>query len=446
MADLHRSFLDFNDTIALSSSHKKTLRKSRDAVREKIRKYFREEKKGYIPKFHGQGSFMMNSIIEPLDGEFDIDDGIYLQVENEPGEAISTFHRWIYNAVNEHTKESPIDKNPCVRLVYAGQYHIDLPIYYIKKSNSPYLGHKKKGWIESDPREFIKWFNSKADSKGQLKRIVRYLKAWKDYRKGDLPCGLVFSILAAQYVVFDDRDDIALCETLKKIYSALHQDFACYRPTTPYEENLLDDYSETSKQYFLDRLLGFMNSAEKAVDDDTNVAESCKIWQRHFGDKRFSLSDAKNLSQNFSALTKLDDCEGEIVYSETEEFVENRYPINIRYELRIDCEITQNGFRTQSLRDLLFQGFPLLANKNLKFSIAKNTCPKPFSVKWKVCNVGDEAFKRNCIRGEIFDRGSCIKETSDFKGEHFVECFIIRDGVCVARDKIIVPIYNNRKS
>ena len=109
MANLHRSFIDFNDTIALSQSHKKTLRTSRNAVRERIRKYFREEEKGYTPKFHGQGSFMMNAIIEPLDGEFDIDDGIYLQVDSEPSEAISTLHRWIYDAVDGQTNEKPVD-------------------------------------------------------------------------------------------------------------------------------------------------------------------------------------------------------------------------------------------------------------------------------------------------------------------------------------------------
>jgi hypothetical protein len=444
MANLHKSFLDFNDRIALNSSHKKTLRRSRDAVRDRIRRYFREEEKAYTPKFHGQGSFMMNTIIEPLDGEFDIDDGIYLQVDSEPSESITTLHRWIYNAVKGHTKETPIDKNPCVRLIYAGQYHIDLPLYYIKEFGSPYLAHKTKGWIESDPRKFINWFNQKADSHGQLKRLVRYLKAWKDYRKGELPCGLVFCILAAQYAVFDDRDDIALCKTLKNIHSALHQNFACYRPTTPYGENLLDYYSETNKKYFLDRLMGFINSAEKAVDEDIKPAESCQLWQRHFGEKRFLLSNSDDISQKFTTSIYLDNSQSSIPYRETEEFIENRYLVCPMYELRIDCEVIQNGFRPQSLRDLMRRRRPLFADSKLKFSIKKNSCPEPFAIKWKVCNVGYEAIRRDCIRGRIFDGSSSIHETADFRGEHFVECYLIKDNICVARDRISVPIINNR--
>ena len=31
-------------------------------------------------------------------------------------------------------------------------------------------------------------------------------------------------------------------------------------------------------------------------------------------------------------------------------------------------------------------------------------------------------------------------EESTFGGEHYVECYIVKNGVCVAKDKINVPI------
>ena len=142
---------------------------------------------------------MMNTIIEPLDGEFDIDDGIYFELDKEPDKSVNTFHRWIYEAVDGQTQQKPVDKQTCIRLIYAGDYHLDLPIYYIVEDQSPYLAHKGEGWIQSDPREFIEWFNQKADADGQLKRVVRYLKAWSDYRKGELPSGLIFSIPAGGF-------------------------------------------------------------------------------------------------------------------------------------------------------------------------------------------------------------------------------------------------------
>ncbi|WP_454229886.1 nucleotide-binding domain-containing protein [Propioniciclava flava] len=39
-------------------------------------------------------------------------------------------------------------------------------------------------------------------------------------------------------------------------------------------------------------------------------------------------------------------------------------------------------------------------------------------------------------------RGNTRVERSDFKGEHVVECYVVRDGVVVARDRLDVPISN----
>lgn len=58
-------------------------------------------------------------------------------------------------------------------------------------------------------------------------------------------------------------------------------------------------------------------------------------------------------------------------------------------------------------------------------------------------NVGDEAKRRNCLRGLIENpnlSNNGRKETSNFFGPHYVECYIIKNGVVVARDRILVPI------
>ena len=297
MANCHTLFLNFNTVIALDSTRKGKLRTSRDAVRERIRRFFRDEQNGFLPKFHGQGSFMMNTIIYPLDGEFDVDDGIYFLVDQKPVYSVSTFHDWIYKAVDGHTQQKPVDKQTCVRLIYAGQYHLDLPIYYVIEGQCPRLAHKGKGWIDSDPREFIKWFNQQADKDSQLKRIVRYLKAWSDYRAGDLPSGLIFTILAANNISFHDRDDVALYQTLVNIKNSLDGWFVCYRPTTPKGEDLLANYSKTNKDYFLGQLGSFIESAEKALSDKTSQKDACKAWQRHFGD-RFPCDLAKDATDS----------------------------------------------------------------------------------------------------------------------------------------------------
>ena len=71
----------------------------------------------------------------------------------------------------------------------------------------------------------------------------------------------------------------------------------------------------------------------------------------------------------------------------------------------------------------------------------RTNCPQPYSIYWKVRNVGAEAAKRNMIRGEIkLTDNTHQKENTDFYGPHYVECFLVKRGICVARARIDVTI------
>ena len=78
MADCHSLFTVFHRKIRLATSKEDYLRTSRDALRACICKHFSEEEEISEPRFHMQGSFAMRTIVNPLDGEYDLDDGVYL--------------------------------------------------------------------------------------------------------------------------------------------------------------------------------------------------------------------------------------------------------------------------------------------------------------------------------------------------------------------------------
>ena len=128
--------------------------------------------------------------------------------------------------------------------------------------------------------------------------------------------------------------------------------------------------------------------------------------------------------------------------AQTEEFIEDKFPIDIQYDLDIECDITANGQNEGRLR-WLQERFPWLSlGRSLRFYVASCNVPQPYGVLWKVRNVGLQAEQRNMIRGQIVsDKGHEERiERTDFPGAHFVECFIIKDGNCVARDRLDVPI------
>jgi hypothetical protein len=63
-------------------------------------------------------------------------------------------------------------------------------------------------------------------------------------------------------------------------------------------------------------------------------------------------------------------------------------------------------------------------------------------MKWKVRNFGEESRLAKDLRGEISnDQGRMRKnEHTRYKGGHYVECYVIKDDVCVARGYKEVPI------
>lgn len=127
---------------------------------------------------------------------------------------------------------------------------------------------------------------------------------------------------------------------------------------------------------------------------------------------------------------------------DSEQFIEQMFPVHIRYNLTIDCTVTQSGFRPDSLLNMLRRRLPLRKDKQLDFSIEKCNVPEPYEVYWKVRNCGEEAYRRKCVRGQICEDkgGKKWHEHTDFNGDHYVECYVVKHGVCVARDKIKVPI------
>lgn len=135
------------------------------------------------------------------------------------------------------------------------------------------------------------------------------------------------------------------------------------------------------------------------------------------------------------------------LYSNTEEFIEDMFQVDIRYSLNIDCKVTQDGFRPMLLSLILEKSMFLKSKKRLEFFIENidDSINKQgsYDIYWKIKNEGEVAKERNCIRGQIKKYNTDkIYESTNFKGNHYVECYIVQNNICVARAKIDVPISN----
>ena len=284
MANCNDLFQDFHTEISIGKSKKERMMISKNGLRSRIRKWFKDNHSDYEPKFYIQGSYKMKTGIRTKDDICDLDDGIYFF--REPDVTATTLQTWVWNAVNGYTSTTPEHRKKCIRSVFASDYEIDHPVYYKVDGQNYRLAIKNTGFEDSDSKEMVDWFNQQKDNAGKLIRNVKYFKAWCDNKQNRMPNGLAMTILASNAkakIVLNDRDDITLKDILKEIKKTLDIKVECIVPAVP-NDNLFANYDETRKNNFLTALSNFIDDAEKALKEE-NQHSASKLWRKHLGDR-----------------------------------------------------------------------------------------------------------------------------------------------------------------
>ncbi|PKK36813.1 hypothetical protein BWI96_10610 [Siphonobacter sp. SORGH_AS_0500] len=284
MANCHNLFMDYHDDISIGSTKKNKMINSKNALRKRIREWFKENHPDYVPKFYIQGSHKMKSGIRTKEDICDLDDGVYFF--RKPDVTATTLQGWVWDAVNGHTSTTPEHRRKCIRSVFVNDYEIDHPIYYKIEGQEYRIAVKGNGFEDSDSKAVVNWFNSKKDKDGKLLRHVKYSKGWCDNIRNKMPSGLAMTILisnAKERIVLNERDDITLRDLLKEIKRALDREFKCIVPAIP-NDDLFANYSDARKNNFLRSLDEFIADADAAIREE-NQFKASKLWRRHLGSR-----------------------------------------------------------------------------------------------------------------------------------------------------------------
>lgn len=284
-------------------------------------------------------------------------------------------------------------------------------------------------WKITKPRQEMKAVKSLNEQKNKnLRLLCKMARAWKN-KHGVAMGGLLIDTLAYNFLKSTtDYDDKSFFH-----YDKLSRDFFKYLAEEPNKDHYQAPGSNQDvkvKKRFQSKANEAYELCLKAIEAENkdNVhGKWKKVYGRHFP---ASATVQKSVSEGQS-------------WRDTEEFIEDHYSVDIRYNLSIDCSVHQSQGLPKSLLEMLAKGFGISNNKKLIFNIVNHDIDGEFRVKWKILNRGAEARRRDCVRGQIepFNYGAnSRKETADFKGNHIVECYAIKDDVVVARDAIKVPI------
>ncbi|GGO01170.1 nucleotide-binding domain-containing protein [Nocardia rhizosphaerihabitans] len=407
-----------------------TIASRRDEIAKTLNKEFRS-KDGCTDHKLMVGSFGRHTAINgvsDLDMIFILPPGIRSNYDGETGP------RRILNRVrddlNARYPNTDIRVDQCVVRVQftSNSFKFEVqPAFENADGSFDYPDTKASRWKITKPREEIAATKECNDSTStNMRHLARMARAWKNTNGVNMGGLLIDTLVHKFFAQTNDYDSAGTSS-----FDLMARDFFEFLKNEPEQGYYLALGSRQHvhvKAKFQPKARKAYNRCLKAIEDEGKAAAN-QTWREVFGSSVPLARSASKASRSFS---------------DTEEFIEDKYPIDISETVSIDCEVTQDGWRPTRLRNMLRTGAPLRSDKNLKFWVTDCSVEEPYTLKWKVLNRGQEAERRNMVRGQIVEsrRPGTIAEHSDFKGEHVVECYVVKDGIVVARDRIDVPISN----
>lgn len=364
-----------------------------------------------------------------LDILFDMPNDIFKKYDAYESNGQSSLLQDVKNTLLEKYPSSNIRGDGQVVVISFNKYTIEL-VPAFKQSDNRFKypdTHDDGSWKYTDPlseQEECSLCNSISDNK--YYDFCRMVRCWKN-NTGFKFGGLLIDTLVYNYFCdnnhFEDETEDDYTDILLGLFEYLKSQ----------NKDQKYWYAVGSNQHVYNSDNGkFVTKAKKAYTTLKNAIEN--------DDTEQALSDLFGSVYTDNSSTYVEKS-FEFSSKNTEEFIEQKFSVDIRNSLDIDCIVSQNGFRDKLLSLILKDGGFLRVDKRLTFKIIDTDCKPPYEIYWKVRNVGSEAERRNMIRGEIRKTNSKIhKERTDFKGPHYVECFLVKNGICVARDRISVPI------
>ena len=337
------------------------------------------------------GSMGRNTSIK---GESDIDviyelpDEVFERFDDYESNGQSQLLNEIRDVLKEKYPSTDIKGDGQVVVISFTKYKIEL-VPGFKQDNNSYKypdTHDSGSWKITKPILEIEEANNMINNTSTYRDICQMIREWKA-NNGVTICGLLIDILIKDFLdnnyEYKWKPKSDYYELLKSVFKYLSDQ----------DEDRKQWNAMGSNQIIENKNFNFIKKGKKAYNKLSNSTDESSTLRELFG-SRFPISEQ---SAN------------EYGYSNDEQFIEEIFPVYIMYSLKIDCEITQNGFRTGLLSEFIKKKFMIKQNRKLKFMIVENNIPKPYDIYWKVRNVGYEAIRRNCIRGQIKKRNRLFK-------------------------------------
>lgn len=252
-------------------------------------------------RFIDQGSYKIGTTISNKDGNIDRDVAAIFPLDIKIYDDPREFKKYARDALKIDNIRIPSIKEPCITVGYHNKgdeyLHIDFPMYAQYNGNL-YLARGKEfsesfSWEIADPEGLNEFFLNKLSESEQLRRIIRYLKKWKQEKyqnptnKNEVPPSIALTLLACEYFIEkkdgDNYDDLAaLYHVVNKIIDRFvltydgddvtKAQITYYLPKEPYTDVFYK--MKNSDSYGVQ----FYNRIKKATE---NLCDACNVESDH---------------------------------------------------------------------------------------------------------------------------------------------------------------------
>ncbi len=424
------------------------------------------------PEIYPQGSFRLGTMIRPATDadEYDIDlvyrrdiqkeSTTQAQLKVEAGEHLQRY-------VEQKRSGSPAlrEGRRCWTLSYPANFHMDtLPA--IPDTDGPREGllitdRGFRLWQHSNPIGYAEWFKGRMQQrflaeratlatslreaveavpewrvKTPLQRAVQLLKRHRDLCfKGDAenkPASIIITTLAGH--AYENEVDIlaAFDALVRKMPAFVERRDGVYWVPNPVHraENFADRWQEIPRraERFFEWLERLRMDVGHLVQGRTEEAE--KVLKEAFGETALyeSIERARAAAGNDRVLR-----ESVPALADARHCLAPRWQVCLQAKVPVGATVypVKEGKISWPLSQR-----PVPKNLHLRFEARPDVAP-PYTVHWQVVNTGREAQEEGGLRGDFYDgqgpQGTTRWEQTRYRGRHWVEAFVVKGDVCVAR-------------
>lgn len=452
MYDLSSKFNTFYTSyVVLSQDEQNNLHNKKDLniqrLKDGLKEYNIENNTSYtIAETCVQGSMAMSTVVQNEDGDYDIDVAVVFDKSVLVDKGAQATRNLVANALKRKTKQfntEPEVKTSCVRIKYEDGYHIDFAVYrrHYDSGNECWIyEHAGSDWSVRELKGLTEWFKSQNnDSDGKLRKVIRLSKMFCKSRKSwkNMPSGLLQTVLCDEKLQQSyERIDELFYYTMQEIVNRLETSTSVEAPVDDGRDLTPRDIDCKRMTNWKNRLKSKLEDLKVLFSDECTKDDAIQAWYGFFNHDYWGGQVTVEKSYAIASVPK-----SVCSFFDGEQYIEEMYPMQLVYKCDVSCKVSGDGWRLKPIGEFLsIWRHYLPHNFEIRCEMEYTNCPWPYKILWKVKNVGPEAERKNLIRGEIKERGRTIVEHTSFFGNHYIECYIVKDGLCVARKRIEIPI------